>query len=145
MKCPKCSSIALVKQVRHGLEVESCPKCHGMFLECDELDKLEDQSFDDDAQKGSLMFSSVPTHHQCPKCEGKLKRFQYRLYDLTLEFCEWGDGFWMDANEESRVLDLMNQRKGDVQRTRDIEQDWRSTIRHFKSRSFFDKIRRFLS
>ena len=37
------------------IEVDSCPNCRGMWLDFNELDKLEDVVFDDDAHKGSLV------------------------------------------------------------------------------------------
>jgi Zn-finger nucleic acid-binding protein len=140
MKCPKCGS-ELVPQTRHGLEVNYCTNDHGMWLNLNELDELEDEAFDQDDEKGTLIFSSTPTDNHCPKCNALLKRFQYRLYDLTLEYCEKKDGFWLTAGEDDRILELMKQRKRDMERKFDAESEWKSTIKHFQSPSFFDKIK----
>ena len=40
MKCPACPEIALVLSDRHGVEIDYCPKCRGVWLDRGELDKL---------------------------------------------------------------------------------------------------------
>jgi Zn-finger nucleic acid-binding protein len=139
MKCPKCNS-DLVRQTRHGIEVDYCTNDHGMWLDFNELDELEDEAFNEDDEKGTLIFSSTPTDDHCPKCNALLKQFQYRLYDLTLEFCENKDGFWLTAGEDERVLQLMRQRKKEMKQKFDAEKEWKATIRHLQSPSFFDKL-----
>jgi len=139
MKCPKCNS-DLVRKIRHGIEVDYCTNDHGMWLDFKELDQLEDEAFKEDDEKGTLIFSNTPTDYHCPKCNSQLKQFQYRLYDLTLEFCENKDGFWLDAGEDERVLQLMKQRQKDMKKKFDAEKEWKTTIRHLQSPSFFDKL-----
>lgn len=124
MKCPKCSA-ELVKQVRHNLEVNSCPQDHGMWLEFNELDELEDEVFDVDAYKGTLIFSDSITNFHCPQCNALLKQFQYRLYDLTLEYCDKMHGFWLDAGEDDRVLELMAEQKRNARRKLAAEGEWK--------------------
>jgi Zn-finger nucleic acid-binding protein len=119
-----------VRQTRHDIEVDYCPNDHGMWLDLNELDELEDKAFDSDDEEGTLIFSSTPTDNHCPKCNTLHKRFQYRMYDLELEYCENKDGFSLDAGEDDRVLELMRQRKRDMARKFDDEKDWQSTVRH---------------
>ena len=57
MNCPKCNADLVKKYYKGMIEVESCPNCRGMWLDFNELDKLEDVIFDDDPHKGSLSFS----------------------------------------------------------------------------------------
>ena len=113
MKCPKCNT-DLVKQIRHGIEMDCCTNDHGMWLDAQQLDQLEDEAFKKDDEKGTLIFSSTPSEFKCPKCNTPLKQFDYRLYDLTLEYCENKDGFWLDAGEDDRVLQLMKKRRKDI-------------------------------
>ena len=40
MKCPACPELALVLSDRHGVEIDSCPKCRGVWLDRGELDKF---------------------------------------------------------------------------------------------------------
>jgi len=140
MKCPKCNA-DLVRTIRHGIELDACTNDHGMWFDYNELDQLEDEAFNIDDQKGSLMLSSTPSEYLCPKCNTPLKQFQYRLYDLTLEFCENKDGFWLDQGEDERVLELMTKRQSAMKSKFDAEQEWNTTIQHLKSPSFFDKVK----
>ena len=125
-----------------GIEVDQCDRCKGIWLELDELDQLEDQAFDDDELKGTLIFKSEQTEHKCPHCSGPLTRFQYRLNDLELEYCEEEHGFWLDEGEEARVLELMESRSKDMDRKYAAEATWGQTLSRFKSKSFLHKLKR---
>jgi uncharacterized protein len=39
MNCPNCNEI-LVMSERHGVEIDYCPKCRGVWLDRGELDKI---------------------------------------------------------------------------------------------------------
>lgn len=134
MNCPKCNT-ELVKRFYKGMiEVESCPECRGMWLDFEELDKLEDVVFDDDSRKGSLLHNQAKTEFPCPHCGGALIEFQYRLYDLKLDYCsEHGHGFWLDAGEDERVLQAMQKRAMDVTRKISAETEWKMVLRNMHS------------
>ena len=116
------------------IEVDSCPNCRGMWLDSLELDQLEDTAFDDDSHKGSLVHFQSKTLYPCPHCGNELDEFQYRLYDLKLEYCATKDhGFWLDAGEDERVMDIMRQRAKDIQRKLDAETTWKQTLKEMHS------------
>jgi len=128
--CPKCGTELVTKFYKGMLEVDYCPNCRGMWLDFDELDRLEDVAFDDDARKGSLIHYETVTEFRCPHCHGRLHEFQYRLYNLKLDFCaENKHGFWLDAMEDEQVLEIMRQRRTDIQRKLDSEGEWRTVLK----------------
>lgn len=130
MNCPKCNFELTKKYYKGMIEVDACPSCRGMWLDFDELDKLEDVVFDDDARKGSLVHFQSKTNYPCPQCGAGMEEFQYRLYDLRLDTCaENGHGFWLDAGEDERVMSLMRQRALDIQRKLDAESEWRQALK----------------
>lgn len=43
MQCPTCN-VALVMSDRHGVEIDYCPKCRGVWLDRGELDKIIERS-----------------------------------------------------------------------------------------------------
>lgn len=129
MNCPKCASPLVKKSYKGMMDVESCPVCRGMWLDFDELDRLEDTAFDDDARKGSLLHRESAADCPCPACGATLIAFQYRLYDLRLEACPQKHGFWLDAAEDERILQIMRERAGQVRRQTSVEQNWRQTLR----------------
>ena len=40
MKCPTCKTVDLVMSERHGIEIDYCPQCRGIWLDRGELDKI---------------------------------------------------------------------------------------------------------
>jgi Zn-finger nucleic acid-binding protein len=63
-----------------------------------------------------------------------LLEFQYRLYDLKLDYCaENAHGFWLDAGEDERVMAFMNRRAGEMQRKVDAESMWKLTLKEMHS------------
>ena len=134
MNCPKCNSELVKKYDKGMIEVDSCPNCRGMWLDSLELDQLEDTAFDDDSHKGSLVHFQSKTLYPCPHCGNSLDEFQYRLYDLKLEYCATKDhGFWLDAGEDDRVMEIMRQRAKDIQRKLDAETTWKQTLKEMHS------------
>ena len=111
-------------------EVDSCPNCRGMWLDFNELDSLEDITFDDDTHKGSLVHFQTQTEFPCPHCGAKLDEFQYRLYDLRLDTCTANDhGFWLDAGEDERVMEVMQKRASETQRKVSAEAEWKQMLK----------------
>lgn len=130
MNCPKCSTELVKKYYKGMIEVDYCPNCRGMWLDFDELDRLEDIGFDEDEHKGSLIHHPAPTQFPCPVCAAPLQEFQYRLYDLRLDICAQNEhGFWLDAGEEQRVVEIMRQRSEQTHRKLDAENQWKQTLR----------------
>jgi Zn-finger nucleic acid-binding protein len=113
-----------------------------MWLARDELKQLEDEAFHlDEHAKGTLVFSAKATTAPCPQCQAAMKAFSYRLYDLELEYCEAGHGFWLDAGEDDRVLELIKKEEAGIDRSFNAEHKWVSTVKHLHSGSFMSKMR----
>jgi Zn-finger nucleic acid-binding protein len=141
MKCPNCVA-ELAKAKRDGVELEACPACKGMWLTRQELDQLENEVFDlGDRWKGSLVFHEAASERSCPECSQPLGRFQYRDYDLQMEFCPDGHGFWLEEGEDRRVLDLMRKEEAALKRKYAAEEGWAAQMKHWRSPAFIDKIR----
>jgi hypothetical protein len=141
MKCPDCGT-ELAPTRRHGVEVDACPACHGLWLNAQELDQLEDAAFDlGDAEKGTLVFAAEPSTRSCPQCGEPLQGFQYRLYDLPLEFCAQGHGYFLDAGEDERVVALMREEERRLKRAERAEDRWAGQLRRLRAPGFFEKLR----
>jgi Zn-finger nucleic acid-binding protein len=141
MKCPD-DNADLAPAKRDGLEVEACPQCQGLWLNRQELNALEDEAFHlGDDEKGTLMADPEPSTRVCPQCGKPMQSFQYRFYDLQLDYCEDGHGFWLDAGEDGRVLDLMKEEEARLKRSGRAEQTWASHLQHLRSHSIIEKVR----
>jgi Zn-finger nucleic acid-binding protein len=113
-----------------------------MWFSPQDLKTLEDEAFHlDQHAKGTLVFSSTETDLKCPECAERLKRFNYRLYDLEVELCEHGHGYWLDKDEDTRVLALMKKEERDIDRSFTAEEHWTTMVKHLHSGSFLDKVR----
>lgn len=134
MNCPKCKSELVKKFYKGMIEVDTCPQCRGMWLDFHELDQLEDITFNKDEHKGSLIHFQSKTNHPCPHCGNPLDEFQYRLYDLHLDTCTENDhGFWLDAGEDERVMEIMQKRAAEIQRKISAEAEWKQMLKGMHS------------
>ena len=139
MNCPSCHGILVARNYK-GIRVDGCPACKGMWLDVAELDQLEDKVLDEDDMKGTLIFSLSDSNRMCPKCGNQLRKFKYRLYDLELEMCEQQHGYWLDAGEEKRVLELM---KSEIKAIKDkdkAEAQWTQLLGTLRHPSFVNKL-----
>jgi Zn-finger nucleic acid-binding protein len=50
--------------------------------------------------------------------------FNYRAYNLELDSCEEEHGFWLDAGEEGRVKDIIEERIRGLDRAATAEASW---------------------
>lgn len=141
MKCPKCN-VDLVPAVRHKVNMGVCPSCKGMWLDAQELDQLENEAFDlGEDEKGTLVYDATPTALKCPECNASLQRFNYHAYALALEFCPNQHGYWLDADEDNRVLELMKKEEKDFNRSVRADMQWSRTLQHLRSGSFLNKLK----
>jgi len=58
-----------------------------------------------------------------------------------MEFCPNQHGYWLESDEDTRVLELMKREEQDLQRKLLAENKWARTLRHMRSRSFFSRLR----
>ncbi|MBM6930828.1 zf-TFIIB domain-containing protein [[Clostridium] spiroforme] len=57
MKCPVCKDVTLLMSEKHGVEIDYCPNCRGIWLDRGELDKIIDRVSD---QNHSLSKQKAP-------------------------------------------------------------------------------------
>jgi Zn-finger nucleic acid-binding protein len=113
-----------------------------MWLEQVELGELEDEAFDfGERWKGSLFLNSNVTTDPCPECAEPLHRFQYRFYDLEMEVCPKQHGYWLEADEDTRVLELMKREEVDLRRKLLVEDKWAAHLHRMRSGSFLSRMR----
>lgn len=74
MDCPVCNVTLLVSE-KHGVEIDYCPECRGIWLDRGELDKIIDRSKNYSEQyKGVETF--VPLKNQPVKKKKGINPFQ---------------------------------------------------------------------
>ena len=139
MNCPRDNASLIVKDYK-GIEVDECPTCKGKWLDHHELDELEDKAFNKGGRKGTRMYAQRESDINCLKCDKRMTMFNYRAYNLQIDFCPDEHGFWLDPGEDKQVLELMSQRVKDLKRSAVAEVGWDKAVRGRK-RSFTDRIK----
>jgi len=142
MKCTKCGG-KFKKDKFRGVVIDRCNDCKSIWLDNNELEELEDSVWAEDDMKGSLFLGTLPSSLKCPVCGTHMKKISYRFYDLELEICPKSDGFYLDAHEEERLVDLLKQDKKADNRKTKAEDDWDQLITRMKSKVFFSKVKSF--
>ena len=141
MNCPRDNAALEVKTYK-GIEVDECPVCKGRWLDHHELDELEDQAFDSEHRKGMRMYAQRDSDINCVKCGKLMTTFNYRAYNLPIDFCPDEHGFWLDPGEENEVLELMGKRVKDLKRSGTAQVAWDKSVRG-GGRSLTDRIKGF--
>jgi Zn-finger nucleic acid-binding protein len=128
MNCPRDGAI-LHTEREHGIEVDRCPTCKGAWYDFDELAELEATVADADDRLGTIEYSKHQTTLACPVCAASMEAFNYRAYNLELDACAAGHGFWLDAGESDRVREIMQDRVRGLRRSASAQQAWHDAKR----------------
>ena len=124
MNCPR-DGTELIVEHHHGIEVDHCPACNGRWLDHHELDQLEATvPSTEDERRATIQFAKKQSDLNCPRCDKPMSAFNYRAYDLELDSCEDEHGFWLDAGEEGRVRDIIEERVKGLSRAASAEAAW---------------------
>jgi Zn-finger nucleic acid-binding protein len=124
MKCPR-DGVELIIEHHHGIEVDHCPQCNGRWLDHHELDELEATvPSTEEQRRATIKFAEQQSDLHCPICDKKMTAFNYRAYDLELDTCEDEHGFWLDAGEQGRVQDIIEERVKGLDRSASAEANW---------------------
>ncbi len=124
MQCPR-DGTKLVEEHTHGIEVDHCPTCNGRWLDHHELDHLEaTKAKDPNARRATIQYAERSSDLSCPICGETMTAFNYRAYNLELDTCEDEHGFWLDAGEEGRVRDVIEERVKGLKRAASAQESW---------------------
>lgn len=145
MQCPRDQAVLLEERV-HGIEVDHCPQCNGRWLDHHQLDELEaTRTKDEDHRSGMIEYAQRDSELACPVCTEPMVAFNYRAYDLELDTCRDEHGFWLDAGEEGRVRDIIDERVRGRNRAVKAEQAWDNFLDGVSGGGMWDSVRGFFS
>lgn len=145
MKCPRCH-VELIIEFHEGMEVDHCSQCNGRWLDHHELDEFEARvAPEEHTRRAMIEYAQRPSELDCPSCGKRMRAFNYRAYNLEIDTCEDEHGFWLDAGEEGRIHDILEERIRGLERAATAEESWRRFIANVGDRSVWDQIKGFFS
>ncbi len=107
MECARCEGVALAEAKIDEVVVDHCPKCHGVWLDVAQLERVlsrESRSLrnllPDAAPEPRTRDEMLP----CPRCRGTLIRMQARPDPMTYYSCLTCYGRWVDGSEICRIV-----------------------------------------
>ena len=146
MDCPRCN-VDLAPEQHRDIEVDHCPSCNGRWLDHHELDALEATVPSTEGQRrATIQYAKRESELNCPVCAKRMTAFNYRAYNLELDTCSEQHGYWMDAGEEGKVRDVIEERVRGLDRSASAEAAWGGFIDGLRgggSRSLGGRIGRF--
>lgn len=140
MNCPRDGAELKIEHHK-GIEVDHCPTCNGRWLDHDELDMLEATVADEATRRATIEYAKRQSDLKCPKCDKTMRAFNYRAYNLEIDTCEDEHGFWLDAGEEGKVRDIMEERVQGLERAASAEESWGKFLGKMGNKSVWDNIK----
>ena len=70
-----------------------------------------------------------------------MRAFNYRAYNLEIDTCHDEHGFWLDAGEEGRVADIMEERVKGLERAANVEEAWGKFLGNMGNKGVWDNIK----
>ena len=123
MICPRDGN-DLRTETEHGITIDRCHACHGAWYDYDELAELEATVAGDEHRAGMIDYAKHQSVLPCPSCSQTMHAFNYRAYNLELDACAEGHGFWLDAGESDRVRAIMQERVRGLSRAAGAQKAW---------------------
>ena len=111
MKCPIDGSELEKRVYENAVEVDACHVCNGVWLDKNELEKIQDIKLNDYkeelARMPDLIGKSILMSKSkdkplvaCPKCDREMERREYGYSSqIYIDSCINGHGVWLDKNE----------------------------------------------
>lgn len=106
LKCPKCSDQVMAIDNIEGVQIHSCEKCKGIWLNKGELNTIVHPI------EGDLEYCSTDhvkegmiSDYACPQCKKIMAKVNFISYsDIKLDYCRKCKGIWLEKGE----LDAIN-------------------------------------
>lgn len=107
--CPE-DLVALQPQTLHGLTLDVCPRCAGVYFDEGEIAALQSkgpevlEEVEESLAPGGLAFVESPVPKRCPGCRKPMRAYAYRYSsDIRLDGCEACGGIWVQDGELAKI------------------------------------------
>lgn len=109
-ECPRNHEAVLTRFNLFGIDLEQCPRCHGIWFDAGELNRLKDNMDEDvrwkdfDLKAYAERAHFKPTDLTCAACGAALCELKFNTGRAELEFCARCGGVWADEGKLAPVL-----------------------------------------
>jgi Zn-finger nucleic acid-binding protein len=107
MKCPKCKTETLDEFVVHGVPVDRCSSCNGIWFDARELHRLlaEEGRHVASLRRGNAKDEAGGKKGFCPRDASELLRvFSTIDRSVILDACPECHGIWLDGGEFEKLF-----------------------------------------
>ncbi len=108
--CPRCH-VALSPQQQGDITLESCERCHGQWMEPDDLKAIIEATVileTGPAVRTGIDLTDVVEDAPCPRCGVAMRPFNYAGDSgVVLDKCPNCGGLWLDDGDLERVLTVV--------------------------------------
>jgi len=109
MRCPHCT-VELKTEVHRHVQMDRCPRCGGLWFDCDELARFN--RFDSDFPlRREAKTSGQMTSLKCPRCGSILSRIAYTHGgSVYVDRCISCKGVWLDRGEIETIRGILTKK-----------------------------------
>ncbi len=116
LSCPKCMGFLETKEVgemeKHGIFIDQCALCHGIWFDKGELAKVlklkldfDDESAEDEFHQDWKNDYFDLKKANCPRCKKEMQRVNCLQDDRVIaDYCLECDGAWLDGGEIRELM-----------------------------------------
>ena len=113
--CPACPAIFLSPLRAGDLEIDACPRCHGLWFDGEELRRsltdatLAERMLQLDAASPAGEPQVASGNRDCPRCQKRMR--ETPVGQVSIDYCSRCRGIWLDHGE--LVLAIAQYRSGE--------------------------------
>lgn len=101
MICPVCT-IDMIAVERHGIEVDHCISCRGLWFDRGEIELLAELTGYEAGAIDAAVADRPRPERSCPRCDHDLEEITRER--VHLDRCPAGDGVWFDRGELGQIM-----------------------------------------
>ena len=108
MDCPVCKNEPMVVLELHGVEIDHCLECKGIWLDSGELELLLKSAEGKDALLRSFQEVSDPKEkpRKCPICNKYMEKVWVGDQKVMIDRCKKEHGIWFDMGELEEIIQM---------------------------------------
>ncbi len=140
MRCPKDKNELIKENYEGAAEIDKCSACQGVWLEKDELKKIQETLKNDYADELKKMpdfvagayhaaMSKNEQDYLCPKCDKSLNKREYGYCSqVVIDVCPICRGIWLNKEELQRLEVFFERSKLE---TREVRKGFLASLMRF--------------